>query len=266
MPLHTILIKYSLIDTLSEAQRKVFELSSSSKIVAEKKSAWVKHTLHCFYASLQLLDIEASSVEFLSVPNNIHVDLIKDSFGKAKINDRTLNPEFVHREAPSCYAFEQGSVSQRVKDGVDDCEICDCGAKALFGAILAESGKKHDGKSEAFWQGTQSNLLKGLPRDVKVEPTSDDLLSGIISWDVNQLSRRLKGFEIIVQSGDSCLQLLVHRDGRKIPEQLAELEVGTLNANQQSVLLSTDGCLKHTELTELMAGKTYVVSVRQRGA
>jgi len=30
--------------------------------------------------------------------------------------------------------------------------------------------------------------------------------------------------------------------------------------------LSTDGCLKQIELTELMAGKTYIVSIRQRGA
>ena len=91
--MYEICMAYEIAPFLvTEEQNRMFEESNDSKYLDKSCSKWVEHTLHCFYACLQLVNLSADSVKFVAVRDTINVDILKEPQVEYKTNDRNLDP------------------------------------------------------------------------------------------------------------------------------------------------------------------------------
>jgi hypothetical protein len=263
---------FSLIHSAYDEQRRVFV--GSSALTLNDKSLWVRHTLHCFHASLRLLHLEPDLIEFLDVNDELDVDVIQEinrSISKFKINSRNLKSEYVHRVSPPCQGFEeyQQQEQKRTNDSSPD-EACDCAAKRLFRLIVTEAKREEDSESIYWWEARQSSLLYGMPRDVNIKykpAATNEMMPGVLSWDVSQTERLLKGFEVFLSRGELPASLLFNKI--RYEGGVLQSDEGCENYNdsgQGMTIVSVNGSEKHVTLSLLSPGVRYIASVRQKGS
>jgi len=254
--LHKIFTKFSLISSPNEAQQELFRHCSTSNLGVNpaKWSNWLRHTLHCFYALLDLLNIPRDSIEFIVVPPALAMDFIKVDSATSKtilkINDRILSPSHIHETNSLCFATGESPID----------EACDCGIRRLFEIIINEIAPQKDEKrSLAVRFGELDILLNTMPRDVKIEPSQDDPEAPVLSWDVNLNDRHLQGFEIIVWPNtiSGAINPLLHTESNTVFQTTAE-------DGSEAIFLGTEGNVKRIILKDLIPGIKYTVMIRAK--
>jgi len=231
----------------------------------DSPSEWVQHTLHCFEASIQTLELGLYSREFVAVHPDFYVDIVSsrsdDNVWAFTLNDRNLDFAHVHRTSQTrCIASNAGEPEgSNSRHSTSETTVCDCGAKRLFEILVAEMCSMGATIKPFMACDNQNVLLSRLPRnisvDVEVEPETHKVCASI-SWSVLQ-PQLAHGFEITLSQGSLGRELQDHQD--LVPGVSGgdsdELE------DVDSLRLSTKSTFK--KIRDLPVGIEYNVAIKE---
>jgi hypothetical protein len=176
------------------------------------------------------VDLEPHSVGYVSVSQDLHLDIDKEEPGSAvkfKINDRNMKPEHVHLDT-DCDILERSRLSNHAQnEDSTNCEVCECGAKGLFKFILDKMEQEEGSKSKFWLADKQRELLSFTPREIKVMPKENDPESATLSWEVNEANRRLNRFEVTLSWGEAFTKKYLHDEGKEDNVGQKALHLGT---------------------------------------
>jgi hypothetical protein len=165
--------------------------------VPESSSNWVQHTLHCFLASIDALNIgDPHTVSFVCVAPDFDLDIVAlqsdDGRWTFTLNHRNFDFDWVHNnEALSTCTISKGPKCQQALAKLPNAnmKICNCGVKRLF-RILVEELSRQIPTIKAFTAcDIQNDLLSRMPRDIAANielDTQNREACATLSWNFLQ--------------------------------------------------------------------------------